>query len=104
VEVRHKLKLKRRAPARQFNQMPGLASGFAVLIGIGGVGHRIVLTVVVVWISTSLFVMRSGLLLLLTGLLDRLRLVLSSAGGRIFLVIVFVGHFELLWLGDPAHR
>jgi len=98
--------MKRRAPARRFHQMPSLAGGLAILIGLGGFGRRIVFAVVVVWIGAGFCIMRAGLLLLLlTSLLDRLRLVLlSRAGGHFLLIVILVRHFEVLWLGGPAHQ
>jgi len=96
--------MKRRAPARQFHETPSLAGGLTILLGLGGNGRCVVFAMMVVWIGAGFAVMRAGLLLLLTGLLARLRLLLlSRAGGHFLLIIVFVGHFEVLlvWLPRP---
>ena len=73
--------------------MPSLTGRFAARIGLGS-GDIGILAVVVVGVSARLFIMRSGLLLLLSGVLNRFRLLLSSAGGRLFLIVALVGHFE----------
>jgi len=68
-----------------------LTGRLAVWIGLGDVG---ILAVMVVGVSARLFVMRSGLLLLLSRVLDGLRLLLSCAGGDLILITFFVGHLE----------
>jgi len=75
------------------HQMLSLTGRFAARIGLGS-GDIGILAVVVVGVSARLFIMRSGLLLLLSGVLNRFRLLLSSAGGRLFLIVALVGHFE----------
>jgi len=73
--------------------MPNLTGRFAARIGLGS-GDVGILAVVVVGVSARLFIMGNGLLLLLSGVLNRFRLLLSCAGGRLFVIVALVGHFE----------